>query len=405
MDAGLFERLLHEEEGDALDFKRDQYRFSKASDEEKSELLKDILGFANALRRSAAYILIGVDEVRGGRSKVVGIPQNAQLTDHTLQQFVNNLTNRPVRFRYEAFAFEGKEVGIIQIADEQPRPVYLKRDYGKLSKNEVYVRRGSCIDPSKPANPEEIAAMGRQSRPDDAQLAVEFAHIGRDDSLGTTFSWEAEYCRTPCEEEIPELLPPRSQNAFVDVLHGMAGDPLLQWTTNRRFYRQLAEFEFARRLFRPVRLVIKNIGQVAAENVRCELEIAANTDVFAEMRSNMPEAPRRRSLDLAAPVLSQGKSAHYREPGDVTIDQNEDRFRIEVDCENLQPGRRVWSEVFYIGKAESGECCLVGRVYAANLPEPKDFQLLIRASIADAIITVDDLMALPEPSAFEDYFF
>jgi hypothetical protein len=51
----LFERLLYEEEGTTIDFKKEQYRFVKATDEEKSELLKDILGFANAFRRSATY--------------------------------------------------------------------------------------------------------------------------------------------------------------------------------------------------------------------------------------------------------------------------------------------------------------------------------------------------------------
>ena len=62
MDAALFESLLHEEESETLDFKSEQYRFSKASEREKSELLKDILGFANAWRRTDAYVLIGVVE-------------------------------------------------------------------------------------------------------------------------------------------------------------------------------------------------------------------------------------------------------------------------------------------------------------------------------------------------------
>jgi predicted HTH transcriptional regulator len=98
MNNELFERLLYEEESDTLDFKRDQYRFVKAQDTEKSELLKDILGFANAWRRSEAYIVIGVEDVRGGRANVVGIPLSEHLDDHSLQQFVNNLTNQPVRF-------------------------------------------------------------------------------------------------------------------------------------------------------------------------------------------------------------------------------------------------------------------------------------------------------------------
>ena len=93
MTPELFERLLYEEEGTTIDFKKEQYRFVKATDEEKSELLKDILGFANAFRRSATYILIGVEEVRGGRSNVLGIDAADQLDDHAVQQFVNNLVN------------------------------------------------------------------------------------------------------------------------------------------------------------------------------------------------------------------------------------------------------------------------------------------------------------------------
>jgi hypothetical protein len=157
-----FERLLYEEESPTLDFKRDQYPFAKASEDEKSELLKDILGMANAWRRSEAFILIGVEDVRGGRSNVYGIAAADHLADHSLQQFVNNLTNRPVRFGYEAFGFEGKQVGII-LVEQQPRPFYLKRDYGKLKKNEVYVRRGSSTDPTKPATIDEIAQMGHGS--------------------------------------------------------------------------------------------------------------------------------------------------------------------------------------------------------------------------------------------------
>ncbi len=42
IDNNLVESLLYEEEGVELDFKRDQYNFVKAEDEEKSELLKDI---------------------------------------------------------------------------------------------------------------------------------------------------------------------------------------------------------------------------------------------------------------------------------------------------------------------------------------------------------------------------
>ena len=182
MNNELFERLLYEEESTTLDFKIAQYKFVKATDIQKSELLKDILGFSNAWRRSEAYILIGIEEVKGGRANVIGIPATDHLDDHSLQQFVNNLTNQPVRFQYKAFGYEGKQIGIIRI-DEQVRPIYLKRDYGKLAKEKVYIRRGSSTDPTKPASLEEIAQMRVGSHQSAAELVVEFSDIERDNTL------------------------------------------------------------------------------------------------------------------------------------------------------------------------------------------------------------------------------
>lgn len=67
------EQLLYEEERTTLDFKQKQYPFAKASDEEKGELIKDILAFANAWRRTTAYILIGVEEVKVASLKSWGL--------------------------------------------------------------------------------------------------------------------------------------------------------------------------------------------------------------------------------------------------------------------------------------------------------------------------------------------
>ena len=63
---------------------------------QKSELLKDILSFANSWRRTSAYVLIGVEEVKGGRSKVLGVPRH--LDDANLHQFFNQKTQRAVEF-------------------------------------------------------------------------------------------------------------------------------------------------------------------------------------------------------------------------------------------------------------------------------------------------------------------
>ena len=153
-DPQILETLLYQPEGPALDFKEAQYSFNKADDIEKSELLKDILALANSWRLTTAYILIGVQEVKGGRSTIVGVKEH--LDDAILHQFVNSKTQRPVQFAHQQFLTEGVEIDVIQIPI-QDRPVFLRRDFGKLQANEVKVRDGSS---TRNATPDEIAKMG-----------------------------------------------------------------------------------------------------------------------------------------------------------------------------------------------------------------------------------------------------
>src|SRR5262249_2904436 len=120
----------------------------------KSELLKDILAFANGWRHAEAYILIGVEEVKGDRSIVVGITNH--IPDNDLQQFVNSKTNRPVMFSYQGFLFEGKQIGVIAIP-QQDRPIYLLKDFGQLRKHVVYYRQGTT---TAIASPDDVARMG-----------------------------------------------------------------------------------------------------------------------------------------------------------------------------------------------------------------------------------------------------
>src|SRR5262249_7970863 len=115
MNSTTLESLLNEDESTSLDFKRDQYPFDLASDEQKAELLKDILAFANAWRRTDAYILVGVEDVKGGRSEPVGVTNH--LEDAALQQFVNGKTNRILDFRY-ALVSTDDQAPALQLAQD-----------------------------------------------------------------------------------------------------------------------------------------------------------------------------------------------------------------------------------------------------------------------------------------------
>src|SRR5688572_13949636 len=113
MTIDFFESLLWMSESDSLDFKQEQYQFDGGSEEQKSELLKDILAFANSWCTMDAYILIGIREKRGERAEVHGI--NAHIISNNLQQFVDGKTNKPIMFTYSPFEYDGKQIGVIKI--------------------------------------------------------------------------------------------------------------------------------------------------------------------------------------------------------------------------------------------------------------------------------------------------
>jgi hypothetical protein len=382
MKTQLLESLLYEEESPTLDFKKEQYPFSKASEEEKSELVKDILGFANAWRRSDAYILIGVEEVRGGKSEVIGIQNH--LDDHTLQQFINSLTNQPVRFHYEAATIEGKQVGVIRI-EQQTRPIYLKKKYGKLDKDKVYVRRGSSTDPQKPATLDEIAQMRVEPEDIDANLAVVFSNPDTKELIGSHLSIEAELCNLPPSYSIPSL-PDLPRNSYIL-------DSISAYRTNHQYYRELAHYIYVCKLFRPVRLSISNVGRVAARNVRVEFSVNSLMQIEMLQKENLPQMPKKQSL---GPELNLNRMRFTKTPGNVCINQTTDQLTIEIDCGDLQPGRRIFSDVFYIGKKTENCDNIVGAVYADNLSCPSELNLTISASLSKSSLTVEDLMSWGE---------
>lgn len=309
MERNLFEALLHEDEGVALDFKRDQYKFDRASDDERSELAKDIVGFANAWRRSDAYILIGVEHVRGGRSAIIGVTDH--LADHSLQQFINSLVDRPIRFRYEAHAVDGKQVGIIKI-EQQPRPFRMKRRFGKLQKGAVYVRRGSSTDPTAPAAPDEVARMEAAPPfvPEQAELTVAFADAERDVPLGPALTLGVDRWNLPPDDEIPDFgRSSASSEWFPAPDFGLYRD-------NQHYYKAFAEYVALNGLVKPARLVVSNVGPVAATDVRLELRLDADAGLLLLDSSDAPRPPARQSSPYDAAMPSGAFRSLPREPGD-----------------------------------------------------------------------------------------
>jgi len=176
---------------------------------------------------------------------------------------------------------------------------------------------------------------------------------------------------------------------------------LIEDPTNRLdadFFRELAMYEFCKRLYRPARFLVKNIGSVAAKEVRIELEIEKGIGVNVLYPFDLPDKPERRRNFPYVAAMKHIQGSIHRSPGDVTIHRNDDRFRIEIECGDLQPGRRIWSDPICIGKGETGEFQITGRIFAENLAQPKEITLDASAYITRTNMTVDDVLNLIEPA-------
>jgi hypothetical protein len=77
-------------------------------------------------------------------------------------------------------------------------------------------------------------------------------------------------------------------------------------------------------------------------------------------------------------------------PGSVTIENS----GVEVDCGDLQPGRKVWSEIVYFGSRSSQVIKLKGTIFADNLPKPKEIEIAIDMTVVETTLSITELLSL-----------
>jgi hypothetical protein len=368
MNNELLEQLLNEEESSSLDFKRDQYPFEGATDEKKSELLKDIIAFTNAWRRTDAYILIGVEEVRGGKSKGVGVHEH--LDDAKLQQFVNSKTQRPIPFSYEAYPFEGVQIGIVTIP-VQERPAFLQKDYGKLKKNVVYLRRGSSTDE---ADPDEIARMGAatvQAVQTEPIIGLQFADLKKRREIGSEISIKSTIFYPRLD---PEIFKPSPQSYGATRLANLANGT--QFGTNSDYYEELIEYVADSALLTPVGFMIENKSSQVALGVELRATVAVQKGIYLIDEADAPVRPVKNRLVVAQ--ISPFHSALVKRP-EPQVTHYGDHWELKIDFGKVLPRSKVWSTgVVSIGGDNSQTVQIDAALYAENLSNPMKVPLVVR---------------------------
>ena len=352
----FLEALLHEDEGSTLDFKREQYPCR--TEEEKGELIKDILAFTNAWRHADAFILIGVDENPGGRAKVVGVTHH--LKDSNLQQLVNSKTDQPVDFSYRSDRLDGKDIGILHIP-VQGRPRFIKKKFGKLDADRVYLRRGSS---TAVARPDEVAKMGvASSQQPSPQLQIQFANPESRELKGETLELYGTCIDVSDVEAIPDFVSQRQ----------------IPFDTNRantEYYRELAMYKWAQLLCKPLRFAITNFGSVPATDVRAELNLELPEAVVFDDH-NWPSKPEQ---NLGMNAVSPASFRRFRGDDDIVVKELRNSKKIiMINTDKVQPKQTVWIDAsLFLGVKSSGIISLDGAIWSDNLPSPQSIDLKIR---------------------------
>lgn len=336
-DESLITELLYRGEGEALDYKVKQYPFSGADDGQKSELLKDILAFANSWRTETAYILIGV---KNDTRELVEI--DVDLDDSRLQEFINTKTNHVVHFSYRSLDYKGVKLGLFTIPVQQ-RPVYVGKKYGRVDANVAYVRRGSATVVARLSEVADMGAARTKAIPIPApKLKVRFVVSGSE----ALEEFSVKYVGW-------ELLPMDKYYLIMDP------NDYKKKNFNTRFNKEMAKYLHEERGKVPLHLEVTNDGDHFADDVKVILSVPIASNISFKDDSSLICRPVRYNGVLAAPVgpYSGGRAAakHFISTKDSNV------------C-----------VTFVLGKIQAGETRSTSKIYVINpLPALDAFDLCI----------------------------
>jgi hypothetical protein len=384
MNDDLLKVLLRRGESDSIDFKRCPYRIDEGSAQErltaKSELVKDVLAFANSWCNEEAYILFGVDASKEQGTRVVGIDR--QLDDAILQQIVNAKTNRPIKFAYEQATFEGRAMGAIRIPRQQ-RPFYLKSNFGNLEAQKVYVRRGSS---TAIASPDEIRDMGSVFTLPEPRISLKFELRQRNGDLQlaeNVISVIAIEYPPPTGLGVPDYYTNHEYEEALDPVLQTASPTALSQLVNRDYYRDLLLFEHERGLLTPIYVVVTNTGNASATDVRIDLifdDRERQLLVFDDW--HLTKEPVR----VRSPVHREPQPhvVNHDAQADIIRAQFAGReWRVQACFSKVQP-KATESTIhpFHLGASAPFDGFCTARIHADNLPEPMSQIWTVRVAVS-----------------------
>ncbi|MGN6479814.1 AlbA family DNA-binding domain-containing protein [Luteibacter sp.] len=349
MDDRLLASLRYRGESADLDYKAERYKFAKAGDEDKSELLKDVLAMANATRDGWAWILMGFKERSPEPAELVGLSPDGIIDDSRLQEFINAKVEPKLTFHYEERMFEGKHVAILGIPKQAGRPFFVRKDYGAVKRDTVYVRRGSATGI---ADPREISLMGvADARAPDPDLSVTLATPAND-------AFPTDFARTFVQfADLPDLAREDDRRSS-PIGH-----------VNRHYYRQMGTFIATHLAAIEVRVGLRNDSEFSLDDVQVDVSCEGLSSQSTGMVrvDDLPKAPRAHELYFGHTVQSVLQATQRR----MHVDDSGGAPTARVEFGTLRPGQSARTEVdLALLPTQAGDYVLVVTVLARELARP-----------------------------------
>lgn len=253
----------------SLEFKAKQYHFGrKCTEDERAELLKDVLGMANADRDEIAYILIGVKEDENKHGKILGIPAGTAIDGADLWEFVNSRTNYKIPIRTEAVLVDEKLVQVIAVDPcSENRPYFITNGFGRLSNHHVPVRHDARVEM---ASATEILEFANKVQP---KINVELLSAYRAKSGSPFLSFDLRFHGRDCQ-----LLPQTQLTIIRNVLRTVIVD-----------------------------LGLRNESNLAIRDLKCKVDLDADMDVVLS-DTMVPKEFERPSTHVQQ-IIGQGAAA------------------------------------------------------------------------------------------------
>lgn len=373
------QNFLYQDENTFLDFKSQQYDINHSDNQTKSKLLKDVLAFANSWRDGDAYIVIGVEDKKGEKNKVVGCDNHHD--DATIQQLVNSKTNRKIKLSYEVYELEDKKIGVIRIS-KQKRPFYTQRDFGSVKKEVVYYRLGSS---NAEANPQDIYNMGKDDH--DIKQLTPILDLKFVNPFDNQEEKKELSIKNTCYAQPNNLLPDAIEKKLVNDSYRLN---ISINEVNRDYWRELEEYTRMINFLVPCQFSITNTSECVTHNAHIEIKVKLIDKVEVRTLEELPTKPSSDHFQNITRSIVPIQERLRKKNTILKVFNKE--LNLILDIGDIKPKSTVYSDVFAIGAKESMSLNLNPFIYASNLPNPQKFNLIINFDVQQlSSLTIKEL--------------